>query len=169
MVTIRPAQAGETDVLAQIGLAAWRKGIEPLVTAQVAARIDQTNPFLPFLRELGARVLVAEIDGKPAGIGACEHADDTISDIWVAPAFEGRGAGSALIAALETQIADRGYRDARIHVAAANERALRLYQHLGYRVLWKKVAFDPILETDLEKIGLSKALVHAPVRGSSGR
>ena len=52
---------------------------------------------------------------------------------------------------------------------AGIERALRLYQHLGYRVLWKKVAFDPILETDLEKIGLSKALVHAPVRGSSGR
>jgi [ribosomal protein S18]-alanine N-acetyltransferase len=158
MILVRSAIPDEADALAQIGLAAWRKGIEPLVPVHVAVKVGQSNPFLPFVQELSSRVLVAEIDGEPAGLGACEHADDTISDIWVAPAFEGRGAASALVKALETQIADRGYTEARIHVAAANERALRLYQHLGYRVLWKKVVFDPILETDLEKIGLSKAL-----------
>lgn len=84
--------------------------------------------------------------------------DDTISDIWVAPAFEGRGAGTALITALEAQIAERGRTQAQIQVAAANDRALRLYHNLGYRQLWRKVAFDPVLETDLEKIGLSKPL-----------
>ncbi|WP_026617972.1 GNAT family N-acetyltransferase [Ensifer aridi] len=159
MILVRSALPDEADALAQIGLAAWRKGIKPLVPVHVAVKIGQSNPFLPFVQELSSRVLVAEIDGEPAGLGACEHADDTISDVWVAPAFEGRGAASALIRALESQIADRGYTEARIHVAAANERALRLYQHLGYRMLWRKVAFDPILETDLEKIGLSKALL----------
>ncbi|THK37520.1 GNAT family N-acetyltransferase [Ensifer sp. MPMI2T] len=158
MPVIRSAMPHELEALAQIGLSAWCKGIKPLVPASVAAKIERRNPFLPFLRELSSRVLIAEIAGEPAGLGACEHEDDTISDIWVAPAFEGRGAGSALIAALEAQIAERGYTQAQIHVAAANERALRLYQNLGYRQLWKKVAFDPVLETDLEKIGLSKSL-----------
>lgn len=158
MLVTRPALPEEIDVLAAIGLSAWRKGIGPLVSAPVAARIAASNPFLPFLRELGSRVLAAEIDGEPAGLGACERNDDTISDIWIAPYFEGRGAGSALIRALEAQIAGRGYAEAHIQVAALNERALQLYRHLGYREIWRKVLFDPILESNLEKIGLSKPL-----------
>ncbi|WEX86061.1 GNAT family N-acetyltransferase [Sinorhizobium garamanticum] len=158
MLVIRPALLEEIDALADIGLSAWLKGIKPLVSAQVAAKIAASNPFLPFLRELGSRVLVAEIDSEPAGLGASEREDDTISDIWIAPTFEGRGAGSALIGALEAEIAARGYAEAHIHVAAMNERALRLYQHLGYRQLWREVLFDPILENNLEKIGLSKPL-----------
>ncbi|MGK9199818.1 GNAT family N-acetyltransferase [Sinorhizobium meliloti] len=158
MILVRSALPQEADFLAQIGLEAWRKGIKPLVPAHVAAATEQNNPFLPFVRELGPRILVAEVDGEAAGLGAREHDDHVISDIWVAPAFEGRGAGSALIKALEAQIAERGYRQASIQVAAQNERALQLYQRLGYRVLWRKVAFDPILQTELEKIGLSKAL-----------
>ncbi|WP_323690136.1 GNAT family N-acetyltransferase [Rhizobium sp. AN95] len=47
-----------------------------------------------------------------------------MSDIWVAPEFEGRGAGSLLIRALERQIADRGFAEAFIDVTAANGRAL---------------------------------------------
>ncbi len=158
MIVVRPALSDEVDALAHVGLAAWCKGIKPLVPAEVALAIEQDNPFVPFLRQMGSSILVAEVEGQAAGIGACEHADDTISDIWVAPAFEGRGAGSALIRALETQILDRGYSEARIEVAAANERALELYQRLGYQQLWRKVVSDPVLRTKLEKIGLARRL-----------
>ncbi|PDT45665.1 GNAT family N-acetyltransferase [Sinorhizobium fredii] len=158
MIVIRPALPDEVGTLAHIGLTAWRKGIRPLVPAEVALAIEEDNPFVPFLRQMGSSILVAEIEGQAAGIGACENADDTISDIWVAPEFEGRGGGSALIKALETQIFDRGYSEARIEVAAANERALGLYQRLGYRPLWRKVVLDPVLRTDLEKIGLARRL-----------
>ncbi|MBP2233718.1 ribosomal-protein-alanine N-acetyltransferase [Sinorhizobium kostiense] len=158
MLMIRPALPQEKDILAEIGLTAWLKGIRPLVSAEVAARIAASNPFLPFLQKLGPRVLIAEIDGEPAGLGACEGDNDTISDVWVAPPFEGRGAGSALIRALEAQIAGRGYAEAHIQVAALNERALQLYLHLGYREVWRGALYDPILETNLEKIGLSRPL-----------
>ena len=103
-------------------------------------------------------ILVATDGGKPAGLGACEHADDTISDIWVSPAFEGRGIGSALLAALEQEIAGRGHGQARIAVAAANERAFRLYRHRGYREIWRGTRHDPILATPLEKVELAKDL-----------
>ncbi|TCN33036.1 GNAT family N-acetyltransferase [Sinorhizobium americanum] len=158
MIVVRPALADEVEVLARLGLSAWRKGIKPLIPAEVATAVEQDNPFVPFLRDMRSSILVAEVEGQAAGIGACEHGDDTISDIWVAPAFEGRGAGSALVRALERQIFERGYDEARIEVAAANRRALELYQRLGYRQLWRKVAFDAVLRTNLEKIGLARRL-----------
>ncbi|PDT43556.1 MULTISPECIES: GNAT family N-acetyltransferase [Sinorhizobium] len=158
MIVVRPALADEVEALARLGLSAWCKGIKPLIPPEVALAVEQNNPFLPFLRDMRSKVLVAEVEGQAAGIGACEHADNTISDIWVAPAFEGRGAGSALVRALERQILERGYCEAHIEVAAANARALELYQRLGYRQLWRKVAFDAVLRTTLEKIGLARRL-----------
>lgn len=81
MIVVRSARSDDVNALAEIGLAAWRKGIKPHVPVAVAMALEQNNPFLPFLRELGSRVLVAEVHGEPVGLGACEHADDTISDI----------------------------------------------------------------------------------------
>ena len=108
MIQIRPATAGDAAILAEIGLAAWRKGILPLVSESVVDRITAENPFIPFLKDMGPRILVATSDDALAGLGACEHGDDYISDVWVSPVFEGRGVGSALLHALEREIAARG-------------------------------------------------------------
>ncbi|KQV35592.1 MULTISPECIES: GNAT family N-acetyltransferase [unclassified Rhizobium] len=159
MIEIRNAIPEDVYSLAEIGLAAWSKGIGPLVPAATSSKIESKNPFIPFLSEMGARILVAIVDGRAAGIGACENEDDYISDIWVSPEFEGRGVGSALVRALEREILSRGYPAARIHVAAANERALGLYERLGYKQNVRETAFDPILEIYLEKIGLQKNLL----------
>lgn len=158
MIGIRAATPADLEALAEIGLAAWRRGIQPLVPESVVARVTAKNPFLPFLKAMGPRILVATDGEEPAGLGACEHADDTISDIWVSPAFEGRGVGSALLAALEREIAERGHGQARLQVAAANARAFRLYRHRGYREIWRGIRHDPILDTPLEKVELAKDL-----------
>lgn len=158
MVAIRAATASEVENLARIALAAWCRGLKPHVPDVVATKIERENPFLPFLRQMGSQILVAVVEGHAAGIGASEHADDCISDIWVSPSFEGRGAGSSLVRALECEISTRGYSRARIDVAAANERALRLYERLGYKQAWRKIAYDPVLEMSLDKIGLIKDL-----------
>lgn len=157
-IAIRPALKSEIPSLAEIGLAAWCRGIQPLVPSSTAAKIVTANPFLPFLRDMLEQVLVGEVDGEPAGLGACEHGDNLITDIWVAPAFEGLGVGSALIRALEDRIAARGYKEAHISVAAENERARKLYAHIGYRENRRTVQFDPILETSLEKIEMIKQI-----------
>ena len=157
-VNIRPAQIGEIQELAQTGLAAWLKGIGTHVPDSVRKRIEQDNPFLPFLREMGSAILVAVVEGKAAGLGACEHKDDLISDIWVSPDFEGRGAGSALVRALEREITSRGYSQARLEVMTENHRAAALYRHLGYEVQWQAVKYDPILKMDLHKTGMAKQL-----------
>ena len=158
MIKVRPAKPEELDELAKVGLASWRKGIRPLVTAEVADRIETNNPFLPFLKEQGVNVLVAAADGALAGLGASEDRDSHVSDIWVAPDFEGQGVGSALLAALEQQIRARGFVEATISVSADNARALGLYQYVGYRETSRRVVHDPILDTALEKILLTKQL-----------
>ncbi|MGX1499503.1 ribosomal-protein-alanine N-acetyltransferase [Labrenzia sp. MBR-25] len=157
-IHLHNARPEETETLARIGLEAWLNGIAPLVPDKVRQEILADNPFLPFLKTLGPAVIVGTINGEPAGIGACEHADDTISDIWVAPAFEGRGVGSTLVRALETEVLGRGHPVAHIQVAALNSRAFGLYHHLGYREEWRQMSFDPILKIELEKVGLSKRL-----------
>ncbi len=114
MLKVRPARSEELQELARIGLASWRNGILPLVTDDIVSRVEKYNPFIPFLEEQGGNILVVETDGVLAGIGAAEHGDNHISDIWVAPQHEGKGVGSALIAALEEQFRARGFAEATI-------------------------------------------------------
>lgn len=89
-LTIRPATAEDAEPLAAIGLTAWRNGIKPLVPAHIAKEFEVSNPFLPFLKACHAHVLVAQIGNQLAGFGAREHADNRITDLWIAPAFEDR-------------------------------------------------------------------------------
>jgi len=98
---IRPATAEDAEPLAAIGLTAWRKGIKPLVPAHIAQEFEVSNPFLPFLKACHANVLVAQIGDQLAGFGAREYAANRITDLWIAPTFEGQGLATALLQALE--------------------------------------------------------------------
>lgn len=155
---MRPALPSDLNRLADVGLRAWQKGIGPLVPVSVYQRVSAENPFRPFLAVLGENVLVAEIENHVVGLAARENGDNHITDLWVDPDSEGMGAGSSLLGTLEMQIFDSGYGNANIDVAAANARALSLYQHRGYEIDWQERRFDPILQIELEKIGLSKSL-----------
>jgi ribosomal protein S18 acetylase RimI-like enzyme len=55
------------------------------------------------------------------------------NDLYVAPAARGRGAGTALVAALEQATLERGFDVLRCSVdPVVNHRALALYRRLGY-------------------------------------
>lgn len=159
MIITRKARPEEIPVLAQIGQQAWRKGIGPLVPPEVVRKIEANNPFIPFLSDLGERILVAEIDHKAAGFCASENDDDSISDLWVSSEFEGRGVGTTLLQTMEQAFLAKGFRRASLSVAAGNHRAHGLYLHLGYVEIWRGNRFDPILEANLEKMDLVKSLV----------
>lgn len=157
-IKIRPARLVELDRLAAIGLAAWERGIAPLVPAQVWDRVRAANPFRPFLRARGPSIIVADLDGEPAGIAARDGGGDYISDLWVSPGREGQGVGSALLASLEAAIAQAGHGTARLEVLTANVRALALYRRRGYRPVWEAFKRDLTLGLELHKTGLAKSL-----------
>jgi mycothiol synthase len=58
-----------------------------------------------------------------------------LSSIEVADGHRSRGYGSAMIAAAEADLVERGVRRIGLHVFGANTGARRLYHRLGYRVL----------------------------------
>ena len=94
----------------------------------------------------------------PIGIGAWEKGAGYITDLWIAPAHEGRGGGSTLLAAMESAIAGAGFREATLEVHTSNDRALRLYLHRGYRVLWQGEKLDRLTNVVLDKTRMAKAL-----------
>jgi GNAT superfamily N-acetyltransferase len=91
-------------------------------------------------RSPGSAVLVAEDDrGTRLGFihvteeqdyyaGLCGH----IGDVVVAPGVQGRGVGTALLAAAERWALARGYRLLSLNVFVGNRRARAVYERAGY-------------------------------------
>lgn len=60
-----------------------------------------------------------------------------IHSFRVRPAMRNRGLGTALLAFVEQDLVQRGFREVTLNVAENNEGALRLYQRLGYKFVKK--------------------------------
>jgi ribosomal-protein-alanine N-acetyltransferase len=156
-VRIRPARIADASQLGAVGYAAWLKGLGGQVGPEVRRRIG-SETFLSFARTHCAQILVAEQNGTIVGFVGTEKADNYITDLWISPGFEGRGLGSALVAAVERLVADRGYGTVEIEVLTANRRALRLYHYLGYETVWQGNREDPTLCVELHKTRLRKEI-----------
>jgi ribosomal protein S18 acetylase RimI-like enzyme len=80
----------------------------------------------------GATLDVIEVDGEPAGRLYVHRgpSDIRIMDIALAPAFRGRGIGTALLRELMAEAGESG-RKLSIHVEVNNP-ARRLYERLGF-------------------------------------
>jgi ribosomal protein S18 acetylase RimI-like enzyme len=82
--------------------------------------------------------------GAPDGI-ACgvPHPDDPtamfLMSLWVRPRARGRGAGSALVAAVLSWAEEAGKAVAWLHVGKDNEPARRLYERHGFRATGQTV------------------------------
>lgn len=156
MLTIRPARSSEAEALIRIGMAAWEVAIVYWGEDMHRLRANAEAAYTNFCIRRWPDILVGEWDGEVAGWGASENADDRVTDLWVPPAFQGRGIGTGLLATLEDAISARGYGQARLETHARNIRAIRLYKKLGYYVRAYMVDYSPSLDTDLEKVEMIK-------------
>jgi GNAT superfamily N-acetyltransferase len=118
-VVVRPARAGESDLVAELHAA----------TATVAyAHIYRGQPF-PMertrerWRSFDGRVAIAEDSGRAVGFTAFD--DDELHALYVLPAHWGRGIGNSLLAAAGSV--------SRLWVIEANVRARRFYERHGWR------------------------------------
>lgn len=68
--------------------------------------------------------------GGVIGVGLAVR--DMVSDLWVHPDAQGRGAGTALLAALEKEIAGKGFSMARLRCLEPNVRARAFYTSRGW-------------------------------------
>ena len=121
--------------LTEFELPEWREAEEMnSIDAEVLSRVLLVNPPDSF-------IFVAEDEnGVSLGFIHLKISQDYykserhghISDIIVAPEGEGHGVGKALMNAAETWARDHGFKWLTLNVFSHNERALRLYEKLGY-------------------------------------
>lgn len=157
MQSMRPARSVEAERLAEIGLLAWETAITSWGESADSLRENARVAYLHFCVNHWTDILVADWDGEPVGWGACEKADDLVTDLWVLPEFQGRGFGTHLLGRIEAQIATRGYHHSRLDTHARNHRAIKLYKELGYQVRAYAVAYSPPLDRDIDKVEMIKA------------
>ncbi|HYZ29672.1 MAG TPA: GNAT family N-acetyltransferase, partial [Thermoleophilaceae bacterium] len=131
---VRPARPDDDKALRAIDRATWSTHSSP-------APAPPSGPFFNE-RTWPENVVVAEVDGLAVGWGKIEHPTELpasghvwhVTGLAVDPRFEGRGIGRALMEALIELARRRGGRRMTLRVFAANERARRLYERLGFEV-----------------------------------
>jgi ribosomal protein S18 acetylase RimI-like enzyme len=122
-VQIRPATTRDVPVLEWWGqYFAHRRTIEDTFEAQTRG---------------DAVMLVAEVNGCPAGQAWINLKDSPAATIWavrVFPLLQGCGIGSRLMSAAETYLVEHGFEAAQLTVEKDNTGARRFYERHGYEV-----------------------------------
>ena len=109
-----------------------------MLDQDLASRYDDGNvSYAPYnaLKKITA-VVVAIVDGEPAGCGAFKPFDDgsmEIKRVFVKPAFRGRGISKAMMGELEKWAAEMGYNRAVLETGTNQQEAISLYEGIGYR------------------------------------
>ena len=82
----------------------------------------------------GARTLIAELDGAPAGFAVVQLDREPahLNAIAVAPRVSGLGVGPRLLRAVERYAASRGARSMRLETGEANLVAIEMFVRAGY-------------------------------------
>jgi len=158
---LRAPAPSEAETLGRIGFDAWELSAFGDDDQGRADRTALLEEFVAFCRDQRDTMLIAELDGKPAGWGAREYLNEVVSDLWVAPWAQKRGVGAALLEALEIAIAKGGFAHAELETYAGNVGAVRFYMRQGYTPIWRGMKHSPSLNYALDKVRLRKPLLQA--------
>lgn len=134
-ISLRPATAGDTALILSFieGLAEYEKLSHACVATEESLResLFGTRPY--------AEVILAEVDGNPAGFALFFHNYSTfrarpgiyLEDLYVLPELRGQGVGKALLKELARLAVERGCARLEWSVLDWNAPAISFYQSLG--------------------------------------
>ncbi|HEV7435406.1 MAG TPA: GNAT family N-acetyltransferase, partial [Pseudorhizobium sp.] len=160
----RNAREYEVGILAEVGFRSWENAMSS-IGGLVDMRASARTAFLNFTSASWLTVTVIEHGGNLCGWAAREKLDELITDFWIDPLYQHQSLGSALLAALETEILRQGLEVARVETHALNEQAIGFFAKHGYRINWLSAAYSPKLDQEVQSVGLSKVLVEDSVEG----
>lgn len=126
---IRSAQTRDIETLFEIRTSV----IENHQSREEIAALGITPDSVARMLQTDCRAWIAEVEGETIGFSIANATEKTIFGIFVLPAFEGRGAGRALMQRAEEWLWSQGIEE--IWLLTGNDRNLRaygFYLHLGW-------------------------------------
>ena len=129
-IEIERASAGDIPALARVWHDAWHAG-----HAHLDPEIAAGRPPAFFETRMGStigRMAVAIIDGEVVGFSGWEG--DGIGQVFVLPAWHGRGVGAALLQAAENVLKEQGHVLIWLQCHIGNDRARAFYEKHGWHV-----------------------------------
>jgi len=152
---IRDMTAADAESVGRVGFEAW--AANPVLNAYgVDMMVRIRLSFRRFAQDRFSLITIGELGGEIAGWTAREGARDYISDLWVSPAHQGLGIGSALVSATLREMRAEGLKRARIDTHAANESAIRLYKDLGFSIVWRGMQHSPSMGMMVDKVKMQQ-------------
>jgi GNAT superfamily N-acetyltransferase len=118
----------------------WRTyypGIVPLPQIDYMLALGYSDEALAkFVRDAGAGLALARVDGELSGFAAWHRASEPattkLDKLYVLPALHGRGVGRALIGRVEAAARRDGARALILNVAKRNVKAIAAYHACGF-------------------------------------
>ncbi|MFS8522690.1 MAG: GNAT family N-acetyltransferase [Micromonosporaceae bacterium] len=152
MVTVRPAGPEDAADVVRVQIGTWQTAYAGIMPASVLAHLDEERERrTQVIRERLASgsspfsTLVAVDDGRVVGFATYgpyrrqeeegQGLDPTVGEvlaIYVEQAYQGRGAGRALMDRAVADLRDRGLDTVRLWVLEENSPARRFYERYGY-------------------------------------
>jgi GNAT superfamily N-acetyltransferase len=141
---VEPSQPAELDDVRVLmrAFVAWHRArhvedIELIERYFDQRAFDEELAELPgkYARPRG-RLLLAYLDGKPAGCVALRDLGDGICEMkrmFVPETFRGRGVGRALAERIIAEAREAGYRAMRLDTSRRQSEAMQLYERAGFR------------------------------------
>lgn len=128
-MNIRIAQRDDIETLFEIRTSV----VENYQSREEIAELGIAPESVSTMLETDCRAWIAEIGDQPIGFSIANATEKTIFGIFILPAFEGRGAGRALMQAAENWLWSKGIEE--IWLVTGNDPILRaygFYQHLDW-------------------------------------
>ncbi len=136
----RPATQDDVFIMEHILRDAFAASYATFMPEQYVREWYDENEAERAVRSGMSRAGVAEVMGRV--VGFVMYLDNTITELWVDPAYQGQGVGRALIHWIESEFRSMGYPTITLYCYEANTDALEFYKKLRFRRASKFMSRD---------------------------
>lgn len=153
---IRSATADDSSAIASVVRESWLDANKTLIPADSQRALESSRDFAAFVAGEWNSIHVAVVGGEIVGaVGV--NPSGVIWMLYVLPAYQGCGVGSALYDAAIGTIKSAGRRKAMLEVLAANENAVAFYRARGWVPEGRRTEHIPGFRFTALRMGLALA------------
>ncbi len=155
-LNIRFATADDSAAIASVVRESWLEANKNLIPSDSQRALTNSRNLAGFVAGEWQSIRVAEVDGEIVGTVGVNPAG-VIWMLYVLPAYQGCGVGSALYEAAIGTLKSAGQRRAVLEVLAANENAVAFYRARGWVPEGRRTEHIPGFRFTALRMGLAIA------------